>query len=105
MPVVVHVPGYVREFTGGRARVTLPGAPGTVGEALALLWTLHPGVRDRVVTEQGEVRPHVNVFVGTESVRLTGGLATPIGGEAEISIIPAISGGTLPGRAGSAGTT
>lgn len=93
MPVVVHIPGYVREFTGGRSRVPLPGAPGTVGEALAALWALHPGVRDRVVTEQGEVRPHVNVFVGTESIRATRGLATPLPRDAEVSIIPAISGG------------
>lgn len=94
MPVVVHIPGYLREFTGGRSRVTLAASPGTAGAALAELWTLHPGVRDRVVTEQGEVRPHVNVFVGSESIRMTGGLATPLPRDAELSIIPAISGGS-----------
>jgi len=46
-----------------------------------------------VVTEQGEVRPHVNVFVGSESCRWTGGLATPVADGAEIAILPAISGG------------
>jgi molybdopterin converting factor small subunit len=91
--VVFLIPGYVREFTGGRSRVPLEATPGTVGEALAALWAIHPGVRDRVVTEQGEVRPHVNVFVGTESIRFTGGLATPVGRDAEISIVPAVSGG------------
>jgi molybdopterin converting factor small subunit len=50
-------------------------------------------VRDRVLTEQGEVRPHVNVFVGTECCRWTGGLETPITDGAEIAIFPAISGG------------
>jgi molybdopterin converting factor small subunit len=50
-------------------------------------------VRDRVVTEQGEVRPHVNVFVGVESIRFTGDLATPLAADAEISIVPAVSGG------------
>src|SRR5262249_25486117 len=64
-----------------------------VGDALAALWALHPGVRDRVVTEQGEVRPHVNVFVGVESIRFTGGLETPLRDGAEISIVPAVSGG------------
>ena len=93
MAVVIHLPGYVREFTGGLGRVTLAGAPGTVGEALDSLWALHPGVRDRVVTEQGEVRQHVNVFVGSESIRFTGGLATRLAGDAEISIVPAVSGG------------
>ncbi len=51
------------------------------------------GVRDRVVTEQGQVRPHVNVFVGDESIRFTGGLSTPLSDGAEISIVPAVSGG------------
>lgn len=90
---MIYIPGYVREFTGGHRCVTLTGSPATVGDALAALWVLHPGVRDRVVTEQGEVRPHVNVFVGSESVRFTGGLATPLAADAEISIVPAVSGG------------
>jgi molybdopterin converting factor small subunit len=38
-------------------------------------------------------KSHINVFVGTENVRYTGGLQTPIPDSAEISIIPAISGG------------
>ncbi len=46
-----------------------------------------------VLTEQGELRPHVNVFVGAESIRVTGGLATPLGEKAEIWILPAVSGG------------
>jgi molybdopterin synthase sulfur carrier subunit len=64
-----------------------------VGEALVALWTLHPGIRDRVVNEQGEVRVHVNLFVGTESIRHTGGLETAVPEGGEISIVPAISGG------------
>jgi molybdopterin converting factor small subunit len=93
MALRFHIPGYLRAFTDGSSRVTLDAGPSTVGEALAALWTLHPGVRDRVVTEQGEVRPHVNVFVGVESIRFTGGLATPVADGAEISIVPAVSGG------------
>jgi molybdopterin converting factor small subunit len=52
-------------------------------------------VRDRILTEQGEVRPHVNVFVGDQSIRDTGGLATPVPDGAEIAIIPAVSGGAF----------
>jgi len=91
--IVVHIPGYLRSFTGGQNRVGLDGPFPTVGEALAALWRLHPGVRDRVVSEQGEVRTHVNVFVGTESIRYTGGLATPLPADSEVSIVPAVSGG------------
>ena len=95
MPLVFHIPGFVREFTSGRSRVVLDASPATVGEALQALWAIHPGVRDRVVTEQGDVRPHVNVFVGSESIRFSGGLATPVVDGVEISIVPAVSGGWL----------
>ncbi len=93
MAVRVHLPGYLRPFADGAAQVDLPGRLRTAGEALDALWTLHPGVRDRVVTEQGELRPHVNVFVGEESIRYTGGLDTPLSSDSELHIIPAVSGG------------
>jgi molybdopterin converting factor small subunit len=93
MALAFHIPGYLRAFTGGAGRVDLERSPATVGEALEALWALHPGVRDRVVTERGDVRPHVNVFVGDESIRYTGGLATPVPEGSEISIVPAVSGG------------
>jgi molybdopterin converting factor small subunit len=91
--VVFHIPGYLRAFTGGSSRVELDEAPLDVRGALRSLWAIHPGVRDRVVTEQGAVRPHVNVFVGEESIRFTGGLDTPVPDGAEIHIVPAVSGG------------
>ena len=93
MAVTFLIPGYLRAFTGDRNRVTVTSSPATVAEALAALWAVHPGIRDRVVTEQGDVRPHVNVFVGSESIRFTGGLSTPVPDGAEISIVPAVSGG------------
>ena len=64
-----------------------------MGDTLARLWGVHPGVRDRVVDERGEVRKHVNIFVGTESIRYLGGLSAPVRDGDEISIIPAVSGG------------
>jgi len=101
MTVVFFIPGYLRTFTDGRSRIDLDASPRTVGEALEALWSLHPGVRDRIVTELGQVRPHVNVFVGNESIRFTGGLATPFDGDCEVSIVPAVSGGA--GESGAAG--
>ncbi len=73
--------------------MVLSGDVETVGAALDRLGRLHPGVRERVLTEQGDVRPHVNVFVGEESIRYLDGLATPLPEDAEISILPAVSGG------------
>jgi molybdopterin converting factor small subunit len=93
MPITVHLPGPLSAYAGGARRVVLSSSPGSVGEALAQLTALHPGVRDRVLDEQGRVRPHVNLFVDRESVRHTGGLETPLPAGATLSIIPAVSGG------------
>ncbi len=93
MPVTFYVPGRLRNFTGGSDKVELDFAPETVGHALEALWALHPGIRDRLVTEQGELRQHINVFVADENIRFTGGLATRLTDGAELTIIPAVSGG------------
>lgn len=91
--MIFQIPAGLREFTGGRSQVHIEHEPTTVNQALAALWKVCPGVRDRVVTEQGEVRPHINIFVGNENIRFTGGLTTPLSGESVISIVPAVSGG------------
>ncbi|HEY6348967.1 MAG TPA: MoaD/ThiS family protein [Candidatus Angelobacter sp.] len=93
MAITFHIPSYLSAFAGNRNSVTLNTGPPTVGEALESLWQLHPGLRDRIVDEQGEVRQHINIFVGNECVRFTGGLATQVPKDAELLIVPAVSGG------------
>ena len=93
VPVTFHIPGALREFTGGRSSVEIENAPPTLAEALSVLWRLYPGIRDRMATEQGEIREHINVFIGDENMRYTGGLASPVSAGSEISIVPAVSGG------------
>ena len=93
MPVTFHIPGALREFTTGRSIVEIAQSPATLADALLALWTLYPSVRDRIATEQGQVREHINIFVGDENVRYTGGLATKIAPGSQISIVPAVSGG------------
>ena len=91
--ITFHIPGGLRSFTGGRAEVVLKSNGGPLLDALEALWDSYPGLRDRVMTEQGQIREHINVFVGNEHIRYTGGLATPVSVGCEISIVPAISGG------------
>ncbi len=93
MSVVFYIPGPLREYVSGKSQVEIANSPATVGEALSTLWVLYPAIRDRVATEQGQVRQHINIFVGNENVRYTGGLATPLRPGSEISILPAVSGG------------
>lgn len=91
--ITFHIPGPLVAFTGGRSDVQLPVESATLQDALQALWAVCPGLRDRMVTEQGQVREHINIFVGKEHMRYTGGLATPISSGNEISIVPSISGG------------
>jgi molybdopterin converting factor small subunit len=93
MPFVVTIPGALRELAGARSEVRLDGRAGSVREALALLWAAHPALRDRVVTERGDLRPHINIFVNGEDIRFSGGLDAPVDDGAEILLLPAISGG------------
>ncbi len=93
MGVTVHLPGYLAGLAGGASRVVLPGSPATVSDVLAALWAAQPALRDRVLAEDGTLRPHVNVFVDGESVRYLDGFATPVREQAEIVILPAVSGG------------
>lgn len=93
MPVRFFVPGPLRDFSGGRAQVDIEGSPATLGDALAKLGALYPGVARRVLDEQGEVRPHINLFVGGDCVRFGEGLATRLPEGCEIAILPAVSGG------------
>jgi MoaD family protein len=93
MPVRFFVPGPLREFAGGHAEIALAASPRTLKEALEALGRDYPGVARRVIDEQGEVRPHVNLFVSGECVRFAGGLETPLTDGCEIAILPAVSGG------------
>ncbi len=94
MSVVFFIPGPLRAFTNGRSEVVVEGSFATLRDALAALCAIHPGLRDRMLTEQGEVREHINLFVGNECVRYANGLATRVPDGSEISVIPAISGGS-----------
>jgi molybdopterin converting factor small subunit len=95
--LVFKIPGPLRELAGDRDEVRVEGAgpagSATVADALGLLWQECPAVRDRVMTELGEVRPHVSLFVDGEDIRFLGGLEAPVRDGSEIYILPALSGG------------
>jgi molybdopterin converting factor small subunit len=73
--------------------VAIEGSPANVSEALEAVWKVCPGLRDRIVDEQGAVRQHINLFVGEEAIRFGEGLATRVPADVEILIVPAVSGG------------
>jgi molybdopterin synthase sulfur carrier subunit len=93
MALTFMIPGPLRELAVNRGEVQVDGAAESVSDALLLLWRQCPALRDRVITERGDLRPHVNIFVDGESIRYSGGFATPVRDGAEIFILPAVSGG------------
>jgi molybdopterin converting factor small subunit len=89
MPAIrVRVASLLHSYTGGRSVIEVEAA--TVGDALSAMEQQFPGLHFRVVDEQGQIRPHMNVFLNEEKVR---DLATPVPPGAEIYIVGALSGG------------
>ena len=93
--VTFNIAGFLSDFANGRSEIPVNSSPATVGEALNELWQLHVGLRDRVVNEQGQLRPHVNIFVDGANIRREQLLDTPLSAQTEITILPSVSGGNL----------
>jgi sulfur-carrier protein len=91
--VTVRIPSYLAGFAQGQSAIVVAGSPPNTRAVLDGLWRVHPALRDRIVDEQGEVRQHINIFVGSECIRFAEGLATAVPDGAEIMIVPAVSGG------------
>jgi molybdopterin synthase sulfur carrier subunit len=91
----VRIPPVLRENTGGSRSVEVTGA--TVTEALDDLFTKHPSLRERV-TEDGQLSSFINVYVNDRDVRYRDGLATAVGPDDTIILLPAMAGGAGRGR-------
>jgi MoaD family protein len=91
--ITIQISGFLTDFTGGARAIPLEGRAATVADALGLLWTRYAALRDRVLTERGQVRPHVGIFVNADHIQHRHGLDTPLADGDEVTILPAISGG------------
>jgi MoaD family protein len=89
--VTVRIPAALRPFVGNAP--VLDADADTVGAVLEYIGARHPGFLPRIVVDEGELRPYVNVFVGSENVRSSSGLDTPVKDGDVVSIIPAVAGG------------
>jgi sulfur-carrier protein len=91
-----HLPSALRRWAGDKeiVEISLPlDVRMTVGDAIAMLGRDYPGIRQRVLDDQDNIRAHVNVFVDGENVRFGSGRATQVANDSEVSIYPALSGG------------
>ena len=91
MSVSVRVPTILRTYTGGESEVSASGA--TLAEVLDDLDASYPGIRARILDDNGALRRFVNVYVGDEDVRFLDDLATPTPDGTKVSVIPAVAGG------------
>ena len=92
MPVTVKIPTQLRSVTAGEAETVAEG--GTVGEVLESLYSSHEELRGRIAGEDGELRRFVNVYLGGEDIRFLDGLDTPVEDGDEVTILPAVAGGS-----------
>jgi molybdopterin synthase sulfur carrier subunit len=91
--ITIELPKALGLSVDGKTVVEIDDPCATVGDALNALGRRSPGVLDRVVDEQGDVRHHVNVFTNGESIRFLDGLGTAVRDGSKILILAAISGG------------
>jgi molybdopterin synthase sulfur carrier subunit len=89
--ITVSIPSALLSRTGQRRRV--PASGRTVREVIDALESAYPGLRFNICHETGELRPFVNIFLGTEEVRYLQGLDTPVDPGATIHIIHSVAGG------------
>jgi molybdopterin converting factor small subunit len=94
LTVVVRIPASLRPFAGGDGVVHVDlDLPADIRALLDRLAVAHPALERRVRDEQGRMRPHVNLFVGTVNIRDLDQLATTLADGSEVVILPAVSGG------------
>ena len=91
MSVTVRIPTQLRPLTAGASEVEVEAR--TVREAIEALEREYPGMKARLLDEQGTLRRFVNLFVADEDIRFLQGLDTRLPDGTTLSIVPAVAGG------------
>lgn len=87
----VLVPTPLRRLTGGQSKVTVEA--GDIQGVIEALENLYPGVADKLLDGNGEIKRFINVFVDESEIRTLQGRATTVTAETKVSIVPAMAGG------------
>lgn len=91
MSITVRVPTQLRQLTGNAREVVVPA--GALREVISSLDSSYPGIKTRILDENGSLRRFVMLFVDDEDARLLGGLDTVVVDGQTLSIVPAVAGG------------
>lgn len=88
----IRIPSPLRRYTNGQSKVQSSGA--NIIELLNNLETQYPGIKSKLCDDKGQIKRYVNVFVNNEEIRTLQGGETPVTDADEVSIIPAMAGGS-----------
>ena len=91
MAVEVRIPTVLRKFTRGDAVVELE--PGTIADLIDQLENRYPGMKQQLMTEQGDLHRFVNVYVNDEDARYLDKLDTKVSEGDVVSLLPSVAGG------------
>jgi molybdopterin synthase sulfur carrier subunit len=89
--IAVRIPTVLRPAAGGAATVQAEGD--NVGEVFADLVRRHPALRDQLLTAEGDVHRHLNVFLNDDDIRYLGRLEAKVGDSDTLTLMPAVAGG------------
>jgi molybdopterin synthase sulfur carrier subunit len=91
MSVKVRIPTPLQKLTNGKADVEC-GAK-SINDLIDELERDYPGLKERL-TDEGRVRRFINIYVNDEDIRFLNKEATALKDGDNISIVPAIAGGS-----------
>ena len=89
----VRIPTPLRKLTNNEEVVEIKAS--TIGDAITELQSRYPGIKERLVDDNGEVRRFVNVYVNEEDIRFLGGQTYAFQEGDEVLLVPSIAGGTM----------
>ena len=91
MAIEVRIPTILRSYTGGEKAVTADGA--NLSALIDSLEASHPGIKGRLIEDDGALRRFVNVYINDEDVRFIGSLDAELSDGDQVVILPAVAGG------------
>ncbi len=89
--MTVHVPGPLRELTGGRARLHFEAR--TVDEVLERIRETEPLLAGRLFADDGTVRRYINLFLNGSDLRHLETADRTVSSDSVLSIVPSVAGG------------
>ena len=93
MSATVKIPTPLRKLTNNATSVDADGT--TVAQIVESLESAYPGMQERLIDDNGDLRHFVNIYLNGEDIRYIDGLKSSVSDNDELSIVPAVAGGLI----------